>query len=84
MLAVGLGSAVGVIQPHAITNCRRKFASGLSLRFRSLEHMHIRDNTDAELRLLVAVRQSIRERGGQPSSCSVDELPDERAAGHVG
>lgn len=46
--------------------------------------MRTRDNIDAELRLLVAVRQSIRERGGQPSGCPIDELLDERAATHVG
>jgi hypothetical protein len=33
---------------------------------------------DAELRLLAAVRWSIREHGGEPSSRYVDELLDER------
>jgi hypothetical protein len=33
---------------------------------------------DAELRLLAAVRWSIREHGGEPSSRQVDELLDER------
>jgi hypothetical protein len=33
---------------------------------------------DAELRLLAAVRLSIREQGGHPGSQQVDELLDER------
>jgi hypothetical protein len=33
---------------------------------------------DSELRLLAAVRWSIREHGGAPSSRQVDELLDER------
>jgi hypothetical protein len=33
---------------------------------------------DSELRLLAAVRWSIREHGGEPSSHLVDELLDER------
>jgi hypothetical protein len=37
------------------------------------------ETIDAELRLLAAVRRSIREQGGEPSSRQVDELPDERA-----
>jgi hypothetical protein len=37
------------------------------------------ETIDAELRLLAAVRQSIREHGGVPSSRQVDELLDERA-----
>jgi hypothetical protein len=37
------------------------------------------DTIDAELRLLAAVRASIREHGGpQPSIGQVDELLDER------
>jgi hypothetical protein len=32
------------------------------------------DTIDAELRLLAAVRWSIREHGGEPSSRQVDEL----------
>jgi hypothetical protein len=36
------------------------------------------DTVDFELRLLAAVRRSIREHGGQPSSHHVDELLDER------
>jgi hypothetical protein len=41
---------------------------------------------DSELRLLAAVRRSIREHGGEPSSGHVDELLDERLAhcGRVG
>jgi len=35
---------------------------------------------DSELRLLAAVRWSIREHGGEPSSCQIDELLDERLA----
>jgi len=33
---------------------------------------------DNELRLLAAMRRSIREHGGKPSSRQVDELLDER------
>ena len=36
------------------------------------------DTIDSELRLLAAVRWSIREYGGEPSSHLVDELLDER------
>ena len=36
------------------------------------------ETIDSELRLLAAVRWSIREHGGQPSSRHVDELLDER------
>jgi len=32
------------------------------------------DTVDSELRLLAAVRRSIREHGGEPSSRQVDEL----------
>jgi hypothetical protein len=35
------------------------------------------DTIDSELRLLAAVRRSIREHGGEPSSRQVDELLDE-------
>jgi hypothetical protein len=38
-----------------------------------------RETIDAELRLLVAVPQSIREQGGQPGSRHIDDLLDERA-----
>ncbi len=36
------------------------------------------DTVDSELRLLAAVRRSIREHGGEPSSRRVDALLDER------
>jgi hypothetical protein len=36
------------------------------------------DAIDSELRLLAAVRWSIREHGGEPSSRQADELLDER------
>jgi hypothetical protein len=36
------------------------------------------DTIDSELRLLAAVRRSIREHGGEPSSRHVKELLDER------
>jgi hypothetical protein len=36
------------------------------------------DTVDSEPRLLAAVRRSIREHGGEPSSFQVDELLDER------
>ena len=38
------------------------------------------DTVDSEPRLLAAVRRSIREHGGEPSSRQVDELLDERLA----
>jgi hypothetical protein len=38
------------------------------------------DIIDSELRLLAAVRWSIREHGGEPFSRVVDELLDERLA----
>ena len=40
--------------------------------------MRDRETIDSELRLLAAVRRSIREYGGEPSSRQVDELLDER------
>lgn len=40
--------------------------------------MRDRETIDSELRLLVAERRSIRERGGEPSSRYIDELLDER------
>jgi hypothetical protein len=36
------------------------------------------DTIDSELRLLAAVRWSIREHGGEPSTRLVDDLLDER------
>jgi hypothetical protein len=36
------------------------------------------DTVDSELRLLAAMRRSIREHGGEPSSRQVDALLDER------
>jgi hypothetical protein len=42
------------------------------------------DTIDSELGLLAAVRRSIREHGGEPSSRQVDELLDERLAHHRG
>jgi hypothetical protein len=42
--------------------------------------MRDRETIDAELRLLAAVRWSIREHGGEPSSRQIDELLDERLA----
>jgi hypothetical protein len=41
------------------------------------------ETIDSELRLLVAVRRSIRVHGGEPSSRRDDELLDERL-GHRG
>jgi hypothetical protein len=40
--------------------------------------MRDRDDIDAAPRLLAAVRRSIREQGGEPSSRQVDKLLDER------
>jgi hypothetical protein len=37
-----------------------------------------KETIDAELRLLDAVRRSVREHGGEPSNRQVDELLDER------
>lgn len=36
------------------------------------------DVIDSELSLLAAVRESVREQGGRPSTVHVDELLDER------
>ncbi|MBU8833828.1 hypothetical protein [Mycolicibacterium goodii] len=41
--------------------------------------MRTRDKIDDELRVLAAVRRSIREQCGEPSSRQVDEPLDERA-----
>ena len=38
------------------------------------------DTIDSELRSLAAVRRSIHEHGGEPSSRPVDDLLDERLA----
>jgi hypothetical protein len=38
------------------------------------------ETIDSELRLIAAVRRSIREHGGEPSSRQVDELLDERVS----
>ena len=38
------------------------------------------DTIDSEPRLITAVRRTIREHGGEPSSRQVDELLDERLA----
>lgn len=38
------------------------------------------ETIDSELRLVAAVRCSVREHGGEPSSRQVDELLDERPA----
>ena len=40
--------------------------------------MRDRETIDCELRLLAAVRRSIREHGGEPSSRQIDEVLDER------
>jgi hypothetical protein len=37
-----------------------------------------RETIDAELRLIAAVRRSIREHGGVPSTVAADQLLDER------
>jgi hypothetical protein len=55
-----------------------KLVSCLSVRVRSLKGMRTRDDIDAELRLLVAVRQSVHEQDGDPPSRQIDELLDER------
>ena len=51
-------------------------APALPLRF---VIMRDRETIDSELRLLAAVRRSIREHGGEPSSRQIDELLGERA-----
>jgi hypothetical protein len=45
---------------------------------RKLPAMRESYTIDSELRLLAAVRWSIREHAGEPSSRQVDELLDER------
>jgi hypothetical protein len=41
---------------------------------RRLQSMRDRETIDSEPRLLAAVRRSIRERGGEPSSRQVDDF----------
>jgi len=53
-----------------------KYVSYLSVRARSLNCVRTRDDIDAELRLLIAVRQSIRDQGDS-SGRQIDELLDE-------
>jgi hypothetical protein len=48
-------------------------------RTRTLSTMRDPYTIDSEMRLLAAVRRSIRDHGGEPSSRQVDELLDERA-----
>lgn len=50
----------------------------MSVRFRSLEGMRTREDTEADRRPLVAVRQSVRDQDGARSSDAIDELLDER------
>jgi hypothetical protein len=47
---------------------------------RKLPAMRDLNTIDSELRLLAAVRWSIREHGGEPSTRQVDELLNEPAA----
>jgi hypothetical protein len=47
-------------------------------RTRTLSAMRNLETIESELRLLAAVRWSIREHGGEPSSRQGDELLDER------
>jgi hypothetical protein len=49
----------------------------------TLSVMRDRDAIDSELRLLAAVRRSIREHGMESTSRLVDELLDERLAHRV-
>lgn len=44
-----------------------------------IDLVRTRDKIDDELRVLAAVRRSIREQCGEPSSRQVDEPLDERA-----
>jgi hypothetical protein len=50
----------------------------MSARPLRLGKVRTRDEIDDELRLLAAVRRSIREQGGEPSRRQVDELLHER------
>ena len=61
-----------------VTSTGDKFVRCLSEVGRSLDRMRTRDDIDAELKLPVAVRASIREQGGEPSSNQIDELLDAR------
>ena len=54
--------------------------TGKDIQFNREEGTDVLVQIDSELRLLAAVRRSIRERGGEPSSRQVDELLDERLA----
>jgi hypothetical protein len=46
----------------------------------AISPMRDRETIDSELRLMAAVRRSIREHGGEPSSRQVDTMLDERLA----
>jgi hypothetical protein len=46
----------------------------------TLDGVRDRDTIDAELRLIAAVRRTIRENGVEPSIRHADELLDERMA----
>lgn len=61
-----------------------KISSCMSACTRSLKGMRNRDEVDTELRLLVVVRQSICEQGGDPSRRQIDELLCEWGAAEGG
>lgn len=69
MLATSPASARRSIAPHRDSH---------RLCGRTLYGVRDLETIDAELRMIAAVRWSIREHGGVPSSRPVDELPDER------
>jgi hypothetical protein len=58
----------------------RWLAAAVGARLVFIHTMRDLEVLDSEPRLIAAVRRSIREHGGEPSSRHVDELLDERLA----
>jgi hypothetical protein len=66
--------------PTSSENVRAQISAPRTRRYvLTLDGLRDRETIDAELRLLAAVRWSIREHGGEASSCHIDDLLDERA-----
>jgi hypothetical protein len=75
------GSTIPSVSPRVVDYLCfpwRAFRSGLRASARALGFSKMRDleTINSELRLLAAVRWSIREHGGEPSSRQADELLD--------
>jgi hypothetical protein len=75
-LAPQNGGATKIGPPLKLDNSLRRNYRVSSRPFGS-NGIRDRETIDVELRLLAAVRRSIREQGGEPSGRQVDELLDE-------